>query len=232
MRQFLLDRFEVDVSVWTVGRYLARWGLTPQKPLRRAYEQNPEAVRRWMKDEYPRIERRRKHENGEIHRGDQMGPRSDHQAGRTYGKRGRTPVIPGTGKRFHCNRISTVTNLGALRFMVFKESFRHPVMIRFLSRLIRTCERKVFLIVDRHRVQTSAPVRKRLKEHANRVERFLPPTDSPELNPDELLNQDVKANAPGRRRPATQGERISDVRSNPRKTQKQPRKVRNDFKTP
>ncbi len=232
VRQLLLDRFQVDVSVWTVGRYLARWGLTPQKPLRRAYEQDPEAVKRWMKAEYPTIERRRKRENGEIHWGDQMGLRSDHQAGRSYGMRGRTPVIPGTGKRFRCNMISTVTNLGTLRFMVFKESFRNPVMIRFLSRLIRTCERKVFLIVDRHRVHTSAPVQKWLKEHADRIEMFLLPTYSPELNPDELLNQDVKANALGRRRPATQGERICDVRTYLQKTQKQPQKVRNYFKHP
>lgn len=92
--QLLLDRFDVNVSVWTVGRYLARWGLTPQKPLRRAYEQDPEAVKQWLEHEYPAIESRCKRENGEIHWGDQMGLRSDHQAGRSYGKRGQTRSSP------------------------------------------------------------------------------------------------------------------------------------------
>ncbi|MCG3132016.1 MAG: IS630 family transposase ISPa47 [Phycisphaerae bacterium] len=159
-----------------------------------------------------------------------MGLRSDHQAGRSYGKRGQTPVVPGTGQRFRCNRISTITNRGTLRFMVFTESFRNPVMIRFLRRLLKTCERKLFLIVDRHSVHESAPVKPWVERHRDRIEMFYLPTHSPELNPDERLNHDVKSNPLGRQRPATKDEMICGVRSYLQKRQKQPHKVRNYFK--
>ena len=95
-------RFGIVLSVWTVGRYLTRWGFTPQKPLRRAFEKDPEAVRRWLEEEYPGIKKKAKEEKAEIYWGDEMGLRSDHTVGRSYGRRGQTPVIPGTGVRFGC----------------------------------------------------------------------------------------------------------------------------------
>lgn len=229
VQQLLADRFDLRVSVWTVGRYLKKWGLTPQKPLRRAYEQNPQAVQKWLNEEYPAIRAQAKREKAEIHWGDQMGLRSDHQVGRSYGRRGETPVIPGTGQRFGCNMISTVTNRGHLSFMVFKETFTVPVMIRFLGRLIRQSRRKVFLIVDRHPVHRSARLKCWLEEHANRVRMFLMPGYCPELNPDEYLNQDVKSNAVGRRRARDRDELLRNVRSHLRSTQHRPAKVKSFF---
>jgi transposase len=117
------QRFRLALSVWTVGRYLRRWGLTPQKPARRADEQNPEAVRHWLELEYPEVRKQAKAEGAEIHWGDEMGVRSDHQAGRTWGRKGQTPVVRGTGQRFRCNLISTLTNQEVLRFRVFQENF-------------------------------------------------------------------------------------------------------------
>ncbi len=137
VQQLLARRFGVHVSVWTVGRYLRAWGLTPQKPVRRAYEQNPAAVRRWLQKEYPAIRAQAKREKAEIHWGDEMGLRSDHQAGRSYGRRGQTPVVPGTGQRFRCNLISAITNRGRLAFMVFHQRFTAPVFLNFLRRLLR-----------------------------------------------------------------------------------------------
>ena len=116
MQQFLVERFELSVSVWTVGRYLKKWCFTPQKPLHRAYEQDPKAVKRWLETDYPQICRTAERENAEIHWGDEMGVRSDYQAGRSYGRVGQTPVVPGTGQRFSCNMISTITNRGKLCF--------------------------------------------------------------------------------------------------------------------
>lgn len=222
-------RFGVPMSVWTAGRYLAGWGLTPQKPLRRAYERDPRAVKAWLEQEYPSIAARATREHAEIHWGDQMGLRSDHQTGRSYSKRGVTPVIPGTGQRFRCNMISTVTNRGTLAFMVFTESFTAPVMIRFLTRLTRHAGRKVFLIVDGHPVHTSARVRTWARAHAGRIEMFLLPAYSPDLNPDEFLNQDVKSNALGRRRPGHRAEMMADVRAYLRSTQRQPAIVKRYF---
>jgi transposase len=233
VQQLLASRFGLQVSVWTVGRYLKSWGLTPQKPLRRAYEQNPEAVGRWLRTEYPAIRQRAYDEGAEIHWGDEMGLRSDHQVGTSYGLRGKTPVVPGTGQRFRCNVISTITNRGKLAFMVFGQRFTAPVFIEFLERLLRhRKERKVFVIVDRHPVHRAARVHRWIQRRRDRLELFLLPPYSPELNPDELLNQDVKSNALGRRRPSDVTEMVTTVRGYLRSTQKRPHLVRNYFRHP
>jgi transposase len=229
VQELLAERFGLDVSVWTVGRYLAKWGLTPQKPLRRAYERDPVTVQRWLDVEYPAIEKQAKAENAEIHWGDQMGLRSDHQTGTSYGRRGQTPVILGTGQRFRCNLMSTITNRGELSFMVFKENFNGAVFIKFVTRLLRLRRRKVLLIVDWHPGHRSAEVQRWLARHADRLEVFFLPGYSPDLNPDEFLNQDVKSNALGRQRPATRTELIDGVRSYLRSTQRQPTIVKSYF---
>lgn len=227
--ELLARRFSVQVSVWTVGRYLRRWGFTPQKPVRRAYERDPEAVRRWLREKYPAIRARAKRDGAEIHWGDEMGLRSDHQAGRSWGRRGQTPVVPGTGKRFGCNLISTITNRGRLCFMVFKERFNARVFIRFLKRLLRQVGRKVVLIVDEHPAHKARETKRWLKGQREKIQlHFLPPY-SPELNPDELLNQDVKTNAVGRRRAIDQTEMMTNVRGYLRSTQKMPHVVRSYF---
>jgi transposase len=225
----LARRFGVHVSVWTVGRYLARWNLTPQKPLRRAYERDPVAVQRWLEEEYPAIERQAKAENAEIHWFDQMGLRADHQTGTSYGRRGQTPVIAGTGQRFRCNTISSITNRGELSFMVFKPNFNAAVFLEFAARLLRLRKRKLLLIGDRHAVHRSAEAKRWLARHADRIELFFLPSYSPDLNPDEFLNQDVKSNALGRQRPATREEMIAGVRSYLRSTQRQPAIVKSYF---
>jgi transposase len=222
-------RFEVRISVWTAGRYLKRWGFTPQKPMRRAYERNEDAVRRWLEEEYPAIRTRAKAEGAEIYWGDEMGLRSDHVAGRTWGLKGRTPVVDATGKRFGCNMISVITNRGQLTFMVFHGRFTGLVFLNFLRRLIRQAGRKVFLIVDGHPVHRARKVKTWLEKNADHIELFYLPGYSPHLNPDEMLNQDVKANAVGRNRARTLPELMSHVRGFLRRRQRQPRIVRRYF---
>jgi len=227
--QLIHERYGIQLSVSTVGRYLRRWGFTPQKPLRRAYERDPAAVQKWLDEEYPAIRREAKREKAEILWGDEMGLRSDHQTGTSYGRKGKTPTIPGTGQRFSCNMISTVTNQGRLTFMVFKKRFTSDVMLQFLRRLVRQARRKVFLIVDGHPVHRSRKVKRWVAEHKQQLRLIQLPGYSPDLNPDELLNQDVKSNALGRRRPSNQSEMIDDVRSYLRSTQRQPAVVKNYF---
>jgi transposase len=232
--QALLSRkFDLEVSVWTVGRYLRAWGLTPQKPVRRAYEQNPVAVRKWLEEEYPAIRELARQEQAHIHWLDEMGLRSDHQAGRSYGRRGQTPVVFGTGQRFRCNMISSITNRGRLAFMIFRQRFTARVFLNFLRRLLRLTRktrRKVFLIADGHPVHKSRSVSRWLAEHAAQIRIFWLPSYSPELNPDELLNQDVKTNALGRVRPVNVQEMMSNVRSYLRITQARPVLVKNYFR--
>jgi transposase len=222
-------RFGVEISVWTAGRYLKRWGFTPQKPMRRAYEQSEGAVRRWLGEEYPAIRARAKAEDAEIYWGDEMGLRSDHVVGRSYGLKGRTPVVDATGKRFGCSMISAITNRGRLNFMVFEGRFTGPVFLDFLRRLIRQAERKVFLIVDGHPVHRARKVRSWLQENAERIELFYLPGYSPQLNPDEMLNQDTKANAVGRRRARSLPELMANVRGFLRSRQRRPDTVRQYF---
>lgn len=230
--QLLKDRLGLEVSVWTAGRYLKAWGLTPQKPMRRAYERDPEQVRRWLEGEYPAIVRRAKAEKALIHWGDEMGLRSDHQTGTSYGIKGQTPVVHGTGKRFGCNMISAITNQGQLSFMIFKERFTAPLFLRFLGRLLLQPYlrgRKVFLIVDGHPVHKSAAVRDWLDPRRELIELFHLPGYSPELNPDELLNQDTKSNALGRERPRDQRQMMALARTYLRSTQRRPDVVRGYF---
>jgi len=228
--QLIERKFGIRLSIWTVGRYLGHWGFTPQKPVRRAFEKNPEQVSRWLEEEYPAIRKQAKREKAEIHWGDEMGLRSDHAVGRSYGRRGQTPVIPGAGKRFGCNMISAITNRGRLNFMVFKMRFRAEVFVEFLRRLVRQIKRKVFLIVDGHPVHRSVKVKNWLKKNVHHIRLFFLPSYSPELNPDELLNQDVKSNAVGRRRALNQDELVTDVRGYLRSRQRKPHIIRQYFK--
>jgi transposase len=227
--ELIEQRFGIRLSVWTVGRCLRRWGFSPQKPLRRAFEQNPQAVRRWLEEEYPSIQRQAKRERARIYWGDEMGLRSDHAAGRSYGRRGHTPVVPGTGQRFGCQMISAITNQGRLNFMVFLCRFRADVFVDFLRRLVRQAGCKVFVVVDRHPVHRSRKVRAWVDAHAEQVELFFLPPYSPQLNPDECLNQDVKTNAAGRRRARDRAELVHNVRSYLRSRQRKPHVVRRYF---
>jgi transposase len=227
--ELIKRRLGLELSQWTVGRYLKGWGLTPQKPARRAYEQNPEAVRHWLEMEYPEVRKPAKGEGAEIHWGDEMGARSGHQAGRTWGRKGETPVVGTTGQRFRCNMISSVTNRGILRFKVFGERFTSAGFIDFLRRLIRSRDRKVYLIVDRHPVHVSEAVAEWVEQHQNRIQLIHLPAYSPELNPGEYLNQDVKTNAVGRWRARTKGQLMRNLRSYLRSTQKYPDVVQRFF---
>src|SRR5215218_1509519 len=127
------QRFGIVVAVRTMGSYLARWGYTPQKPLRRAYEQDPAAVRRWLRREYPAITARAKAEGGAVFWGDETGLRSDDVRGRGYAPPGRTPQVRINHRRANLGLISAVTNKGELRWMVLDGAIKAPDLLRFLA---------------------------------------------------------------------------------------------------
>ncbi|RLD44042.1 MAG: IS630 family transposase [Bacteroidetes bacterium] len=228
--QLIENRFGIQLSVWTIGRYLKRWGFSPQKPVRRAYEKNDTVVQQWLTGKYPAIRHQAKQEKATIYWGDEMGLRSDANVGRSYSPRGKTPVFPGTGQRFGCNMISAITNHGQLNFMVFKGSFNSQIFLSYLKRLTKQAKQKVFLIIDRHPVHRSGTVKTWLDNNSEKISVFFLPGYSPELNPDEMLNQDVKSNAIGKRRPHNQNEMIKDIRNFLFRRQKQPQVVKNYFK--
>ena len=150
--------------------YLKRWEFTPQKPLKRATQRSPEAVRRWLEEEYPRIARRAKREKTHIYWGDETGISNQDQVGRSYAPRGQTPVIRLTAKKISTSMISAVNNKGLMRFMCFKGALNASLFIMFLRRLIKAAEKKVFLIVDNLRVHHAVKVNKWVTAHKDEIE--------------------------------------------------------------
>lgn len=183
----------ISLSVRGVGNYLKRWGFTPQKPIKKAYEQRPEAVKSWLDNEYPAIEQRARAEGGEIHWGDETAVVNTDVRGRSYSPAGKTPVTYAVGgTRQKLSMIATVTNQGKTRWMIIDEAFNSDKLIEFLEALIKDAEKKVFLILDNLRVHHSKPVKKWVEEHKEKIELFYLPSYSPELNPEERLNADLK----------------------------------------
>ena len=230
VRELIHRRFKIEMPIRTVGEYLKRWGFTPQKPMKKAYEQKPELVEAWLKESYPAISERAKAEGAEIHWGDETGVRSDCQHGRSYAPAGKTPVQRVPGSRFSTNMISTVTNQGKVRFMIYRETLTAPVLIRFLARLVRDAGRKVFLILDNLRVHHSKKVRAWLDKHTDLIELFFLPAYSPELNPDEYLNCDLKAQVHGGKPAKNRDELETRVRGAMMKLQNRPERVKSYFK--
>jgi transposase len=221
--ELIAQRYGLWLARTTVGGYLRGWGFSPQRPQRRALEQNPVAVARWLATEFPAICAQARREGGMVLWLDEMGVRSDAAAGPSWAPVGQTPVIRRTGKRFRVNMISAVSNAGLLRFRLFVGSFSGAVFIDFLRRLLRDCQgRKVHLIVDDHPVHRAKLVSAWVGRHADRLELHFLPGYSPELNPVELLNHDVKANAAGRRRPRSAGELREELPGYLRRRQRQP----------
>jgi transposase len=192
-------------------------------------------VKRWLEEEYPALEERAKREKARLLWGDEMGLRSDHQAGRSYSPRGKTPIVKVTGNRFGCNMISAVSNKGELAFSLFEGSFKVPVFLGFLERLVKQAKKerqgqKVIFIMDGHPVHRAKAVKAWLAERNDALELVFLPGYSPQLNPDELLNQELKATVFSRGRPRTRKELKTKLRHKLHSIQKQPHKVTAYFK--
>src|SRR3990170_443129 len=222
--------YGIAVSLVTVGRYLQAWGLSPQKPVRRAYERNDAAIARWLAQDYPALARQARREQAVIYWGDEMGLRSDHVTGTSYAPKGHTPVVRATGSRFGCNMISAITNKGALAFMVFQGQFKALVFVDFMKRLLKQLDGKIYLIVDGHPVHRSRAATRVVAQHAQRLRLIRLPGYCPELTPDELLNQDVKTNGVGKSRPTNRTELLATVRRHLHRRQKQPQLISNLFR--
>lgn len=192
--QLILNRYGIKLPVRTMGEYLKRWGFTPQKPLKKAYEQKPKIVREWLADTYPLIAASAKSEGAEIFWGDQTGVNNQPNVPRGYAPRGQTPVVSQQSKRFGFSVMSAVTNRGSARWMVYPGALDSDRLIQFMSRLLQQAKgRKIYLILDNLRVHHSAPVKAWLAQHTKEIAVHHLPSYSPELNPDEHLNRSLKS---------------------------------------
>jgi len=230
VRLAIKQRYSLELPLRTITDYLKRWGFTPQKPAKRAYEQNPKAVQQWLDSAYPEIAAKAKEEKAEIHWGDETGVQSDAYNAKGFAPKGKTPVVRLNAKKSSINMISAITNQGKVRFMLYRETMTSQVFIKFLSRLVKDAPRKVFLILDNHRVHHSKKVKEWLEQHQEQMELFYLPSYSPELNPDEYLNgnlkQKIRSGIPAR----SQTDLIKKTRSFMRTLQRRPHHVRGYFK--
>lgn len=192
VKELIYREFDIVMAISTTGDYLRSWGFTPQKPKKKAYEQNPKAVKKWLKEEYPKIKKKAKSENAEIHWGDETGVKNNSQHGRSYAPKGKTPVRKTMGKRLSTNMISSVTNQGKVEFMIYSGTMNSDRLLKFLRQLIKNRERKIYLILDNLKVHHSLIVTKWAKKNKRLIELFFLPPYSPEKNPDEYLNCDLK----------------------------------------
>ena len=229
VQQLMLDRYNIALSRWQVGRYLKSWGFTPQKPISKAFEQKPAKVKAWLNEEYPAIKKRALKEKAIIYFGDETGMRSDHQAGRSYAPSGETPVIKKTGQRFSLNMISAISNKGHLQFMLLDGRFNGDVFISFLKRMIKYSREKIYFITDGHPAHKTKRLNEWLEENKTRIEVFFLPPYSPELNPQEYVNQDVKTNIIGKKRPINKEQMRENVEDFMQKRKRDRKQVQKYF---
>jgi len=194
VRALIKHDLNIDMPISTVGDYLKRWEFTSQVPIKRAYERNDLKVQKWLEFEYLEIEKEAKTVNGEIQWADETACVSLPSIIKGFAPVGKTPVMEHTAKRFKINMISSITNRGKLRFMVYDQNMDAELFIVFLTRLIKSSDRKVFLILDNLRVHHAKIVTAWVKEHSDQIALFYLPAYSPDLNPDEYLNNDFKRN--------------------------------------
>jgi len=222
----------VRLSLSVVGRYLASWGFTPQRPMRRATERKEAAVAAWLSTDYPAITKRAKAEKAEIQWADETGLSNQANYGRSFAPKGQTPIIPRPAARFSQSMISSLTNLGKLRFMVYDGALNAAIFLDFLKRLVKGAARKIFLIVDNLRVHHAKIVMAWVEQNKDKIELFYLPPYAPDCNPDEFLNNDLKQAMARRRTPKDKAGLKSGLSSYMRGLQKRPAKVRAFFQAP
>lgn len=226
-------RFGVRLSLVTIGKYLRSWGLSPQKPVRKAFEQDPAAVSAWLTDTYPAIVAKARKDKAVIMWADRTGLRSDHTVAHTWSPVGRTPIVKATGQRFGLSVMAAISNRGDLYFTVYTRRMGAGLFCEFLARLVAQPQgRKVHLIVDRHPAHRAKMTTRWLAAHAAQIEMHFLPGYSPELNPDELLNADLKQAVFRSTRPTSLAELTAAVRAQLHRLQKFPARIRSYFSKP
>jgi transposase len=222
----------VRLSLQSVSDYLKRWGFTPQRPVKRATERKEPAIAAWLANDYPAIVKRAKQENGEIQWSDETGLSNQANYGRSFAPRGKTPVVRRLAARFSQSMISSLSNLGVLRFMVYDGALNTKIFLKFLRRLVQGATRKIFLIVDNLRVHHAKLVMAWVDANKDKIELFFLPPYAPEYNPDEFVNNDVKQAMARKPAPKSKNELKHGLTSYMRGLQRRPDKIKAFFQAP
>lgn len=194
VQTMIRERFEVSLTLPSVGRLLTRLDITPQKPLRRAYERDEAAVTQWKQETYGVLRARARLYGAEIHFLDEAGVRSDSPLGRTHGLKGHTPVVKTSGQRQSINAIGAVNARGAFWYNVYAGKFNAALFIHFLKDFLKRRRKPVYLVVDGHPSHKAKSVRHYVASTCGRLELHFLPTCAPDTNPDELVWRHLKQN--------------------------------------
>ena len=192
VQQLIKDRYDITMPIRTVGEYLHRWGFTVQRPMKQAMNQKPEQVQKWLHEEYPAIHADAQKEKAEIYWGDETAVQNTANYARGYAPKGKTPVLKVQTVKMHINMISAISNQGHVKFMFSDESIDADKLIEFMERLIKDADRKIYLILDNLKAHHSKKTTAWVEAHADKIRLFHLPPYSPEYNPDEYLNHDLK----------------------------------------
>lgn len=195
VKNLIKQKYGIDMPIRTVGEYLKRWGLTVQRPAKQEMNQKKEQVDAWLKEQYPAIHAQAKAEKAEIYWGDETAVQNVANYVRGYAPKGHTPVVKLQTRKMHINMISAINNQGKLHFLLYSEAIDSERLIAFMEAIIKTTQgRKVYLILDNLRVHHSKAVTEWVEGHKEQISLFYLPSYSPEYNPDEYLNNDLKHN--------------------------------------
>ncbi len=229
VRDLVFERFGIMLSLRTMRKYLKRWEFTPQKPIRKAWQQNPACVQKWLEEKYPAVAKNAKARGASIYWVDETGVTNKSNSQRGYAPKGRTPTLRHDGTKRKVNMISAVTNKGEVRFMCYTSTMSQSKFILFLSKLVKSTVGPVVVITDNLSVHHGKRVAKWVAEQNGAIELEFIPSYSPELNADEYLNRDLKKNVNSKKTPRTVAELKANISSFMHSIQRQPERVMNYF---
>jgi transposase len=226
------QKFDIRLGLTAIGALLAKLDLTPQKPLQRAYQRDPVAIERWRRETYPAIARQAKADGGEVFFWDESGFRADTVHGRTWGVRGRTPVVARPGQRQSISAASAVNAKGGFWYCTYEGGLTAELFIRLLRQMMRRRVKPVHLVVDGLPAHKTKLVKDYVQSTDGRLTLHFLPGYAPELNPDELVWSHVKRTGVART-PLRKGERLRDkIESQLAQIKLTPRLLRSFFQAP
>lgn len=230
VKEYIELNFGINYARSTIRDLMRKLGFTSQKPIRLSYRRDPRKIEEWLKGTYPSLKIRARKEGARIYWGDEMGLQSFDNKGKTYGVRGETPCIKKSGSRFKCNMLAAISAEGVMNWMVFEDNFTSEKFIAFLRRLVKQIKFKIFFIVDNHKVHHSTKVKTYVAKNQDKIELFYLPPYCPDMNPQELVNQDVKSNCNNFRPLKTMKDLTINLRYYLTQVQHNSQKIKNYFK--
>jgi transposase len=230
--QLIEKKFKVKLGLTAVGKLLAKLGLTPQKPLQRAYQRDPEAIEKWQRERYPAIAQEAQQEKADVFFWDESGFRADAVHGKTWGVRGKTPVVERPGQRQSISAASAVNAKGGFWFCTYAGALKAELFVVLLRKMMRHRKRPVHLVLDSLPAHKKACVREYVESTKGKLTLHFLPGYAPDLNPDELVWSHVKRTGVARR-PLQKGEKLEEkINDQLAEIKNKPGLVRSFFNTP